>query len=341
MKAVGYFEKGLAIDHDRALLDLEIPEPGAPAGHDLLVRVRAVSVNPRDIKSRRAIGSTDGKPVIIGYDASGVVEAVGPLVRHFKPGDEVFYAGVINRPGSNAEWQWVDERIAGPKPRSLDHAAAASLPLTMLTACEMLFDRLQVPQEPEGEGAAILILGGAGGVPSASIQLLRLLTRMTVIATASRPESRAWVTQMGAQQVVDHSKPLARQIADIGLTGKVGHVFSAFTTPQAWADFAELISPQGKIGLIDDMEPLDLRLMKVKSISIHWEAMFTRPLYGTPDLDCQREWLTRVSGWVDAGKLKATAQQNFGLLNAANLRRAHAAIESGRVIGKIVLDGIA
>ncbi|MBV8576440.1 MAG: alcohol dehydrogenase catalytic domain-containing protein, partial [Acetobacteraceae bacterium] len=199
MKGVGYFERGLPISDENALLDLELPDPGPPAGRDLLVRVHAVSVNPRDSKSRKTFEASPDKPVILGYDASGVVEAVGPEVALFRPGDEVFYAGVLNRPGSNAELQLVDERIVGRKPASLDHAAAASLPLTALTAYEMLFDRLGIPRgDRAGEADAALILGGAGGVPSIAIQLARNLTALAVVATASRPESERWVRELGA-----------------------------------------------------------------------------------------------------------------------------------------------
>lgn len=339
MKAVGYFERGLTLEDERALMDLEIPDPGPPAGHDLRVRVCAVSVNPRDIKSRKALAGTTDKPMIIGYDASGVVDAVGPDVTLFHPGDEVFYAGVINRQGSNAEFQFVDERIVGRKPRTLDHATAASLPLTMLTAYETLFDRLCVPTDSCGKGQTILILGGAGGVPSSAIQLARQMTQLTVIATASRPESERWVREWGAHHVVNHAMPLPEQLASLGLTGAVQYIFSTHTDAANWAQMAAFITPQGRIALIDDPEPLDLRVMKLKSISIHWEAMFTRPMFGTPDMIRQHEILNLISEQVDAGRVRATAQQNFGTINAANLRRAHAAIETGRVVGKIVLSG--
>lgn len=339
MKAVGFFEKNLPIEHERALLDLTLPDPGAATGRDLRVRVQAVSVNPRDIKSRKAFDGTADKPVIMGYDASGVVESVGPEVTLFRPGDEVFYAGVINRPGSNAELQLVDERIVGRKPRTLDHATAAALPLTMLTAYETLFDRLCVPTDSRGRGQAILILGGAGGVPSAAIQLARRMTELTVIATASRPESEQSVREWGAHHVINHHRSLPEQITALKLAGGVPYVFSTHTDPTNWVQLAALIAPQGRIALIDDPEPLDLRVMKIKSVSIHWEAMFTRPMFGTADMIRQHEILNLIADEVDAGRLKATARQNMGSINAANLRRAHAAIETGRVVGKIVLSG--
>ena len=350
MKAVGVIERGLPISDERALRDLVLPDPGPPQGRDLLVRVHAVSVNPRDVKSRVAFPASPEKPLVLGYDASGVVEAAGPDATLFRPGDAVFYAGVLNRPGSNAELQLVDERIAGRKPASLSHAAAASLPLTALTASEMLFDRLGIERcdkasgdasrrgASEGTGGMLLIIGGAGGVPSIAIQLARALTRLTIIATASRPESARWVGELGAHHVVDHSRPLPPQLAALGL-GPPHYVFCTHTDAKRWAEVAELIAPQGRFGLIDDPEPLDLKLVKFKSVSIHWEAMFTRPICETPDMIRQHEILNEVAALVDAGTLRATQAEHYGTITAANLRRAHAAIESGGAIGKIVLEG--
>jgi zinc-binding alcohol dehydrogenase family protein len=338
MKAVGYRQHGLPITDPRALEDLVLPDPGPPQGRDLLVRVHAVSVNPRDVKSRMATPASADRPAVLGYDASGVVEAVGPDATLFKPGDAVFYAGVLTRQGSNAELQLVDERIVGRKPATLSHAQAASLPLTSLTAWEMLFDRLEMPRGG-GNDATLLIIGGAGGVPSVAIQAARRLTGATVVATASRPESAAWVRDRGAQHVVDHARPLAEQVASIPGLPPVRWIFCTHTSAQSWADMAKIVAPQGRIGLIDDPDPLDLRLMKFKSVSIHWEAMFTRALFGTPDMIRQHEILQEVASLVDAGQLRATAAQGFGTINAANLRRAHAALEAGRVVGKIVLEG--
>jgi len=278
------------------------------------------------------------KPVILGYDASGVVEAVGPDCTLFRPGDEVFYAGVLNRPGSNAELQLVDERIVGHKPRSLDHAAAASLPLTALTAYEMLFDRMRIPMDGESVGNVLLVIGGAGGVPSIAIQLARVLTQVTVVATASRPESAAWVRECGAHHVVDHSQPLPPQMRTLD-AGPCPWIFSTHTNATRWAEMATILAPQGSVGLIDDPEPLDLRLLKFKSAAVHWEAMFTRPMFATKDMVRQHEILDEVAGLVDAGKLRATGTRNYGTINAENLRQAHAAIEAGRVVGKIVLSG--
>jgi zinc-binding alcohol dehydrogenase family protein len=335
MRAVGYTERR-PIEDEGSLGDLDLPDP-VPGPRDLLVRVAAVSVNPRDLKSHKVTDATPEKPVVLGYDASGTVAAVGDAVTLFKPGDAVFYAGVLNRQGSNAELQLVDERIVGRKPASLDHAAAASLPLTALTAYEMLFDRLGVKPEG-GAGESLLMIGGAGGVPSVAIQLARALTKLTVIATASRPESERWVRDLGAHHVVNHAEPLAAQVAALGAP-PVPYVFSTYTTAQAWAECARLIAPQGRFGLIDDPEPLDLRLFKFKSVSIHWEAMFTRAIFATADMIRQHEILNEVAALVDRGALRATGTQNFGAINAANLRRAHLALAEGRTIGKVVLAG--
>ena len=337
MKAVGYHQHGLHADDPRSLVDLDLPEPDVPSGRDLLVRVHAVSVNPRDVKSRATVPATAGQPVVLGYDASGVVEAVGPDARLFQPGDAVFYAGVLNRPGSNAELQLVDERIVGRKPTTLGHADAASLPLTSLTAWEMLFDRLLLPRDADAE--TLLIVGGAGGVPSIAIQAARLLTDATIVATASRPESAAWVRERGAHHVVDHTRALAAQVAGIAGLPPVQRIFTTHTDPASWAEMAKIVAPQGRIGLIDDPEPLDLRLVKFKSVSIHWEAMFTRPMFATVDMARQHDILGEVADLVDAGRLRPTAGQHFGAIDAANLRRAHAAIEGGKVVGKIVLEG--
>jgi zinc-binding alcohol dehydrogenase family protein len=338
MRAVGYRQHGLPISDPRALEDLVLPDPGPPTGRDLLVRVHAVSVNPRDVKSRMVTAASAEAPVVLGYDASGVVEAVGPEARLFRPGDAVFYAGVLNRQGSNAELQLVDERIVGRKPAMLGHSAAASLPLTALTAWEMLFDRLEIPRGG-GAGRTLLIIGGAGGVPSIAIQLARRLTNTAVVATASRPESATWVRELGAGHVVDHSRPLASQVAAVPDLPPVRWIFSTHTDAASWAEMAKIVAPQGRIGLIDDPEPLDLRAVKFKSVSIHWEAMFTRPLFATADMIRQHEILDEVAALVDAGALRATASESFGVINAENLRRAHAALEAGRVVGKIVLEG--
>lgn len=334
MKAIGY-TANLPIEDDRSLVDLELPIP-QPGERDLLVRVHAVSVNPRDVKSRRALAASNDEPRVIGYDASGIVEKVGAGVTLFKPGDAVYYAGDITRPGSNAEYQCVDERIVGRKPVSLDHATAASLPLTALTAYELLFDRLNVPRNATPP-KSIFILGGAGGVPSMAIQLARQ-AGLTVVASASRPESEHWVRNLGAQHVIDHTKPLDTQVQALGI-GTMDYIVSTHTSPRGWEELSRVITPQGRFGLIDDPEPLDLRLYKMKSVSIHWEAMFTRPMQNTPDMIRQHEILNDVADLIDSGAIRATAAQNLGGITAANLRKAHALIESGHTVGKIVLSG--
>lgn len=336
MKAVGY-QKSLPIVDDRSLVDTELPKP-APAGRDLLVKVRAVSVNPVDTKMRMRAEPPAGEWRVLGWDAAGVVETAGPDAKLFKAGDAVFYAGTLNRQGTNSEYHLVDERIVGPKPTSLSNAEAAALPLTAITAWEMLFDRLDVKRAVPGAKNAIVIVGGAGGVGSIAIQLARALTDLTVIATASRPETIAWVKQLGAHHVVDHAKPLAAEVAKLGI-GAPAFVFSTTQTDRHFDQIVEAIAPQGRFGLIDDPDLIDMRKLKRKSASLHWEFMFTRSMFETADVLEQNKLLTEVSRLVDAGKIKTTLGDTFGTINAANLRRAHALIESGKAKGKIVLEG--
>jgi NADPH2:quinone reductase len=336
MKAVGY-KRPLPIDANDSLLDLDIARP-TPGARDLLVAVKAVSVNPVDVKVRAGSTPPGGEPKILGWDAAGVVEAVGAEATLFRPGDAVFYAGAINRQGADAEFHVVDERIVGPKPTSLTFAEAAALPLTSITAWEALFDRLKVSDRVAGGPNAILIIGGAGGVGSIAVQLARKLTDLTVIATASRPETEAWSRQLGAHHVINHRLPLAAQVKALGLGAPV-FVFSTTSTSTHLADIAELIAPQGRFGLIDDPDTLDINPFKRKSVSVHWELMFTRPLFGTADMLRQHEILSEVSRLVDAGTLRTTLSEEFGTINAANLKRAHALIETGRARGKVVLAG--
>ncbi|PPQ27068.1 zinc-binding alcohol dehydrogenase family protein [Rhodopila globiformis] len=338
MRAVGY-QDSLPIEAPDALVDINLPKP-RPTGRDLLVQVQAISVNPVDTKIRRRAKAEAGAWNVLGYDASGTVVATGPDAALFKPGDTVFYAGDMSRQGTNAELHLVDERIVGHKPKSLDWAQAAALPLTAITAWETLFDRLDVRRPVPGAAEAILIIGGAGGVASIAIQLARRLTGLTVIATASRPETQAWVRDLGAHHVVDHGKPLAAQVAALGL-GAPGFVFSTTGTGQHLAEVTTLIAPQGRFALIDDPATLDIMPFKRKSVSVHWEFMFTRPMFHTPDMDAQNALLNEVARLVDEGQLRTTLGENFGLINAANLKRAHALIESGRARGKIVLEGFA
>ena len=336
MRAVGY-QTSLPIEDVNALVDIELPEP-EPAGRDLLVRVEAVSVNPVDTKVRKRAQPEAGQWKVLGWDAAGTVEAVGPEASRFRPGDKVFYAGAIGRQGSNAEFHLVDERIVGRMPASLPFAEAAALPLTAITAWETLFDRLEVRRPVPGAANAVLIVGGAGGVGSIAIQLARRLTDLVVIATASRPETAAWCRELGAHHVVDHGKPLAAEVAALGL-GEPGFVFSTTNTDRHLAEIAGLISAQGKFALIDDPAAVEISPFKRKSVSIHWELMFTRSLFDTPDMGEQGKLLDEVARLVDAGTLRSTFAESFGPISAANLKRAHALIESGRAKGKIVLAG--
>jgi zinc-binding alcohol dehydrogenase family protein len=335
MRAVGYYTPG-PIAAPESLLDLDLPRPAA-SGRDLLVEVRAVSVNPVDYKVRSSAPAPAGGAKVLGYDAAGVVAEAGPRVTLFKPGDEVFYAGSIARPGTNMEFHLVDERIVGRKPRSLGFAEAAALPLTAITAWEALFDRIDIRRPVPGAEAAVLIIGGAGGVASIAIQLARVLTDVTVIATASRPETMAWVKDFGAHHVIDHGKPIAPQVAALGL-GAPAFVFSTTHTPDHLKDIVELIAPQGRLGLING-EPLDLQPLMRKSVSIHWESMFTRSLMETADMIEQHALLDRVADLVDEGRIRTTMAEHFGTINAANLKRAHTLLETGKARGKIVLEG--
>lgn len=336
MRAVGY-RQSQPITAETSLIDLDLPEPKA-AGRDLLVEVKAVSVNPVDTKIRVRSQPAAGQASVLGWDAAGIVRAVGPEVTGFKPGDAVFYAGAIDRPGSNAEFHLVDERIVGPKPKSLGFAEAAALPLTAITAWEMLFDRLDIRKPVPGAAQAVLIIGGAGGVGSIAIQLARQLTNVTVIATASRPETRAWAQELGAHHVVDHTKPLAEQVAALGI-GAPAFVFSTTHTDTHLEGIVELMAPQGRFGLIDDPKALDANPLKRKSLSLHWELMFTRSLFKTADMSEQGKLLAEVSRLVDEGNIRTTLAEHFGTISASNLKRAHALIESNRAKGKIVLEG--
>jgi NADPH2:quinone reductase len=335
MHATGYLNC-LPIEDPEALIDLDLPRPEV-SGRDILVEVKAVSVNPVDTKVRRGMVPESGKARVLGWDAAGIVVAAGPEVSGFKPGDEVFYSGTLNRPGTNAEFHLVDERLAGRKPATLSFAEAAALPLTSVTAWEVLFDRLEVKRPVPGGKRVLLIIGGAGGVGSIAVQLARRLTDLTVIATASRPETRDWVLRLGAHHVVDHSKPLPAEVAALGL-GAPEFVFST-NTERHLAEIVELIAPQGRFGIIDDPATLDIVPFKTKSISVHWEFMFTRSVFATADMAAQGAILNEVSRLVDAGTLHTTLAERFGTINAANLRRAHAFIESGKAHGKVVLEG--
>jgi zinc-binding alcohol dehydrogenase family protein len=335
MKAVAFF-RPLPIDDPEALVDVTVEKP-VPAARDLLVKVAAVSVNPVDTKVRRRPVTEPDKPKILGWDAAGVVEAVGSDCVLFKPGDKVWYAGNIARPGADAEWSLVDERITGRMPRNLSFAEAAALPLTTITAWEMLFDRFALRiGKPPAQGA-LLIIGGAGGVGSIAIQLARRLTGLTVIATASRPETQEWCRTLGAHHVIDHSRPLGAELAALGCK-TVDYIFGVTASDKYLPVIPDLLAPQGKFGLIDDPPALDALPFKRKALSIHWESMFTRPLFATPDMIAQHRLLNEGAGLVEEGLIRTTLAERLGRVDAATLRRAHALIESGRARGKVVLE---
>lgn len=334
MKAIVFTQPGLPIEDPQSLYEVDLPKP-TPGARDLLVEIKAIAVNPVDTKVR-ASRSAD-QPQVLGWDAVGIVREVGNAVTLFQPGDEVFYAGAIDRPGSYSEYHLVDERIVGRKPRSLENASAAALPLTSITAWELLFDRLGVEQHG-GKGQSLLIIGAAGGVGSILVQLARQLTQLTVIGTASRPQTQQWVSELGAHHVIDHTVSIPQQLAELKLE-PVDYVISLTHTDTYLAQLVEVLRPQGKLALIDDPVQLDVVPLKRKSLSLHWELMFTRSLYTTEDMIKQHQLLERVSALVDEGVLKTTVGEHFGAINADNLRRAHALLESGKARGKVVLEG--
>jgi zinc-binding alcohol dehydrogenase family protein len=336
MKAVGY-KKSLPIDAADALIDFETAK-GEPKGRDIRVAVKTISANPVDYKVRKRAAPPEGEIKILGFDAAGIVDAVGPDVTLFKPGDEVFYAGSILRQGTNSEFHLVDERIVGRKPKTISFAQAAALPLTSITAWELLFDRLGAVPGKSVDPRTLLIVGGAGGVGSILIQLARRLTGLNVVATASRAESQKWCLELGAHAVVDHARPMKEQIERLRVP-PVGLVASLTNTDQHYKALAELMAPQGKYGLIDDPPEFNVSVFKGKAISVHWESMFTRSSFQTADMIGQHNLLNDIADLIDKGVLHTTLDQNLGTINAANLKRAHALLESGKSRGKIVLEG--
>ncbi|MCF2524089.1 zinc-binding alcohol dehydrogenase family protein [Bradyrhizobium sp. G127] len=336
MKAVGY-KKSLPIDAPDALIDFETARPD-PVGRDIRVAVKAISANPVDYKVRKRAEPPAGEFKILGFDAAGVVDAVGPDVSLFKPGDEVWYAGSILRQGTNSEFHLVDERIVGHKPKTVSFAQAAALPLTSITAWELLFDRLGVAPGKSVDPRTLLIIGGAGGVGSILIQLARRLTGLTVVATASRPESSKWCIDLGAHHVIDHSKPMKEQIAALAIP-PVALIAALTNTETHFPALADIIAPQGKLGLIDDPASLNVNLLKGKAASLHWESMFTRSSFQTADMIAQHNLLEDVASLIDTGVLRTTLDKVLGKINAANLKQAHAQLESGRSTGKLVLEG--
>lgn len=330
MKAVGYQKAGPA----NVLTDIELPVP-TPGDYDLLVEVKAVAVNPVDCKVRVKANAEGGDYRILGWDAAGIVKAIGAKVSLFKPGDEVWYAGDLMRPGCNSEFHLIDENLIGKKPKSLSFTQAAAMPLTSLTAWELLFDRLAIDQD---EKASILITGAAGGVGSILVQLARQLTSLTIIGTASRQESIDWILKQGGHFVIDHTHPMLEQLVHFDIN-QVDYVASLTHSDAHAEELIRCLKPQAKFALIDDPANLDIKLFKLKSLSIHWEMMFTRSMYKTTDRIRQHAILDRVSELVDKGNLHTTLNEEFGPVNAANLKRAHELIESGRSRGKIVLTG--
>ncbi len=335
MRAVAYL-KPLPIADEQSLIDVELERP-KPSGLDLLVEVKSVSVNPVDVK-RRGRDDPGGAPRILGYDAAGIVVETGSDARLFRPGEAVYYAGAVGRQGTNAEFHLVDERIVGRMPNSLSFPEAAALPLTSLTAWELMFERIGVRRGADADRRTILIVGGAGGVGSIAIQFARRLTGLTVIATASRPRTRAWCESLGSHRVIDHSRPLQPQLEALGFP-QVDVILSLTASDRHLPELARILSPQGHLGIIDDSRGFDFAALRSKSASIHFEYMFSRSAFGTPDITRQHEILGEIADLVDAGTLRTTMTQLAGRIDAANMRRAHAIIESGRSVGKLVLDG--
>lgn len=337
MKAVGLY-RYLPIDHPESLLDVEIETPVA-AKRDLLVEVKAISVNPVDCKRRAPRDQVESKPKILGWDAAGVVKAAGPETKLFQPGDAVYYAGSIIRQGANSEFHVVDERIVGRKPKNLSFAEAAALPLTTITAWELMFDRMGISKGGVHAGRTLLILGGAGGVGSIAVQLAKKLARLKVIASASRPESIAWAKGLGADATVDHTRPLPEQLTALG-EPEVDYIVCFTNTDPYFPVFPKLAKPQGRIGSIVRMQkPVDLSLLQEKSLSFSWEGMFTRSTFQTPDMIAQHELLDETAALVESGVLRTTMKTNLGRINAANVKRAHKLLEEGHAIGKLVLEG--
>jgi len=337
MKAIG-LTRYLPISDPQSLVDIEIARPEA-SGHDLLVKVEAIAVNPVDTKVRAPKDKVEETPRVLGWDAAGTVVAVGPDVTLFKVGDPVFYAGSITRQGTNSEYHLVDERIAGHKPASLDYPQAAALPLTAITAWEAMFDRLGISPKGDDAGKSVLIIGGAGGVGSIGIQLAKVLAGLTVIATASRPESETWCRRLGADHTIDHRADIPTQLRALGFE-HVDFILCFNDTDRHFNAMAEAIAPQGKIcSIVENAQPLAIGALKNKSATFVWEFMFTRAMFQTSDMIAQHRLLNEVARLIDAGKLQTTIGDNLGAINAANLRRAHTLLEGGQTIGKLVLSG--
>ncbi len=346
IKAIGY-QNNLPIDNEQSLQDITLDKPIA-SGRDILVEVKAISVNPVDYKIREGRPATEGEYAVIGWDAAGTVTAVGEDVSLFSVGDNVYYAGDLTRSGSNAEYQLVDERIVGHMPASLSFAEAAALPLTTITAWEMLFDRLQVPvsdsaandsgSSENANDVSVLVIGAAGGVGSILTQLLKTRTSATIIGTASRDESVQWLKDLGADHVINHRNPLSDELQKTGIA-EVDYVVSLNNTEDHYEEIIKCLKPQGKLGLIDDPKSLDANPLKTKSLSLHWEFMFARSMFNTPDMIEQHHLLNAVAKLIDAGEIKTTVAHNLGAITAEHLRSAHQMLEKQQAHGKIVLEG--
>lgn len=336
MKAVGLY-RYLHIENPESLIDVEIEKP-VPAGKDLLIKVKAISVNPVDTKVRAPKEKTEAVPRILGWDIAGIVEQTGPDCTLFQPGDEVYYAGSITRPGGNSEFHLVDERIVGAKPKSLNFAEAAALPLTAITAWEALFERLGLTRnKEENAGKTLLIIGAAGGVGSIAVQLAKM-AGLTVIGTASRPESAKWVKEMGADHIINHYDAFLGQLNKIGLPS-VDYIFCLNSTDFHWQNMADAIVPQGKIcSIVETDQPLNMNLLKNKSVTFAWEFMFTRAMFQTSDMVEQHKLLNEVAQLIDSGTLRTTVTERLTPIHASNLRKAHAMLEAGRTVGKVVLE---
>jgi zinc-binding alcohol dehydrogenase family protein len=337
MKAVALM-RYLAISDPESLIDVELEKP-IPSGHDLLVRIEAIGMNPIDTKVRAPKDRVEKTPRVLGWDASGVVEAVGSNVTLFNLGDAVFYAGSVTRPGANSEYHLVDERIVGSKPRSLDFSNAAALPLTPITSWEALFSRLRISERGGDSGKSLLIIGAAGGVGSIAIQLAKKVAGLVVVATASRPESITWARNLGADLVINHLGDMLEQLRDVGIN-QVDYVLVLNNIDRHFATAVGIVKPQGAIcSIVENEEPLRIELLKAKSASFHWESMFTRSTFGTSDMIEQHNILIKIANLVEAGTIKTTLACNLGLINATNVREAHRRLEGGRVIGKLTLAG--
>ena len=337
MKAVGLY-KYLPIDLPDSLVDVEIDKP-LPQGRELLVQVNAIAVNPVDTKMRSPQDKVEDTPRILGWDVAGVVEAVGPDVDLFKVGDEVFYAGSFTKPGCNSEFHIVDERIVGTKPNSIDFVQAAAMPLTSITAWEAMFDRLGIDDSGADAGKNLLIIGGAGGVGSIATQFAKQVAKLNVTVTASRPESKVWVKELGVDHIINHYLDIPEQVNKLGISG-YEYILCFNDTDEHWQSMATVVAPQGKIcSIVETAGDVDLGALKSKSATFSWEFMFTRSMYETNDMIEQHNLLNRVAELVDAGTIKTTFNKVLEPINASNLKAAHAEIEGRHAIGKIVLQG--